>query len=88
MIKTLCIIGLVIVLGVLFIGIIPLFITLLSIAMFKSDELEDDGYWRCLLTSLIILIIIVSELFVNFYYNPESYGYQKIVSENCVESED
>lgn len=86
--KTLCVIGLVIVLGILFIGIIPLFMTLLRIEIFKSDGLEDNGYWRCLLTSLIILIMIVSELFINFYYDPESYGYQKIVSENCVESED
>ena len=84
----LCVIGLVVALGIIFIGIIPLAMTLLSIAFFKSDNLQDDGYWRCLLTSLIILILIISELFVNFYFDPETFGYQKIVSENCVESEE
>lgn len=83
MIKTLCIIGLMIVLGVVFALFIPF---IFSIGHLGNDF--EDRYVYGLIFSVIILIIIISDITVNFYFNPEIYGYQKIVSENCVESED
>ena len=83
MIKALCIIGLMIVLGALFACFIPFIFSIRHL-----DDGFEDHYVRGLITSVIILIMIISDIAVNFYFNPESYGYQKIVSENCVESED
>ena len=80
--KTLCIIGLIVVLLFIFLGAIPVIVGL--------GQLDEFGehYALGLITSVIILVVIVSSVVINFYFNPEAFGYQKIVSENCVESED
>ena len=84
MIKELCIIGLMIVLGTVFALFIPF--------IFSIRHLDDDFFEeycvRGLICSVIVLVMFISNVAVTFYFNPESFGYQKIVSENCVESED
>lgn len=83
MIKALCIIGLMIVLGATFACFIPFIFSIRHI----DDDFEEH-YVRGLICSVIILVMVISDITVTFYFNPESYGYQKIISENCMESED
>lgn len=82
--KILCIIGLAVILAVFFLAALPL----MSSAIVWIDDDPETGYMHGLMLTMIVVIVIISTVIVNFYFTPEFFGYQKIVSENCVESED
>lgn len=81
--KILCIIGLMVILAFFFLAALPLMFG----AIANRDDFET-GYTLGLISTMVMIIAIISAVMVNFYFTPEIYGYQKIVSENCVESED
>lgn len=81
--KMLCIIGLMVVLVVIFILALPVIFT----AMMDTDDFEAR-YTLGLIASMTIVIAIISSIIVNFYFTPEFFGYQEIVSENCVDNEE
>ena len=84
MIKALCIIGLMIVLAFIFLAALPIILS----AILNTDDNFETWYTLGLIIAMIIIITIISTVIVDFYFTPEKFGYQKIVSENCAESED
>ena len=82
--KILCFIGLAVILAVIFLAALPLLFAILN----KTCDDFTERYTIGLISTMIVIIMIISDVIVNFYFTPEIYGYQKIVSENCVESED
>ncbi len=83
MMKMLCTIGLMVILAFIFLAAIPL---LFAVIGPNRDDFET-GYTLGLISTMIVIITIISTIIVNFYFTPQSFGYQKIVSENCIESE-
>ena len=81
--KMLCIIGLMVVLVIIFILALPVIFT----AMMDTDDFKTR-YTLGLIASMTIVIAIISSIIVNFYFTPEFFGYQEIVSENCVDNEE
>ena len=81
--KMLCIIGLMVVLVVIFLLALPVIFT----AMMDSGDFEAR-YTLGLIASMTVIIAIISSIIVNFYFAPEFFGYQEIVSENSVESKE
>lgn len=82
--KILCIIGLVVILAFIFLAAVP---AIMAVTIEGGDNYET-GYIIGLISSIIIIISVISVIAVNFYFTPENFGYQKIVSENSVESEE
>jgi len=82
--KMLCIIGLMVVLAFFFLAVLPLIFG----AMIPDPDDFGTSYTLGLIATMIIIITIISVNIVNFYFAPESFGYQEIVSENYVESEE
>lgn len=82
--RILCIIGLIVVLAFFFLAVLPLIFG----AMVPDPDDFETSYMLGLIATMIIIITIISTMTVNFYFAPESFGYQEIVSENCVESEE
>lgn len=82
--KTLCIIGLIAILAILFLIAFPGIFG----AMFSPEPNDPKAcYMLGLITTMIIVIVIISTITINFYFTPEFFGYQKVVSENCVDNE-
>ena len=82
--KMLCIIGLIVIFSIIFVAALP---SMFAVISRRDDDFETE-YTLGLISSMIIIISIISIIIVNFYFAPESFGYQKIVSENCIESEE
>ena len=82
--KILCIIGLIVILALIFLGAMPLIFA----AMLAEFDVIEKPYTLGFISTIIVIIMIISIVIVNFYFTPEIFGYQKIVSENCIESED
>lgn len=80
----LCIIGLAVVLAFIFLAALPV---IFATTIYGEDDFET-GYTIGLAATMIIIIAIISVITVNFYFTPENFGYQEIVSENSVESEE
>lgn len=76
--KMLCIIGLAVVLAFIFLAAVPV--------IFSTIVNTEDDFG--LISSIIIIIAIISTISVNFYFTPEFFGYQKVVSENYVDNEE
>jgi len=83
--RILCIIGLMVVLAFFFLAAIP--VTFAMTGRTGDDDFETS-YMLGLIAAMLIIIGIISTITVNFYFAPESFGYQEIVSENCVENEE
>ena len=80
--KILCIIGLVVVLAFICLAALPVIFG----AIIHEDI--ETNYMLGLIATMIIIIALISVIIVNFYFTPESFGYQEIVSENSVENEE
>ena len=80
--KILCIIGLTVVLAFICLAALPVIFGAII------HENIETSYMLGLIATMIIIITIISTMTVNFYFTPESFGYQEIVSENSVESEE
>jgi len=80
--EMLCTIGLMVILAIIFLAVIPVIFAAMC------ADVTEKPYTVGLISTMIVIIMFISLVIVKFYFTPESYGYQKIVSENCVESED
>lgn len=82
--KILCIIGLIVVLAFFFLAALP---AIFGIIIPDPDN-PEISYTLGLVATMVIVITIISTIIVNFYFTPENFGYQKIISENCVDNEE